>query len=187
VKRLAFAVALLLLLSVAVARLAACRKNLGAQREEINAAWTRLELALQRRAGLVPRLLETVNPVAKREQAVVDSLTGARGALAAARTPLECIAANSRLDSAIARLLVVLANYPGLQSRGDFLRLQDELFDAESRLAGERRRYNEAVQRYNMSLGLFPYNIAAALFGFAPHDAPFKTGPASLVASDVAF
>jgi len=187
VKPLAIVVGLLLLLGLLVAKLAAFRKDLGAQREAINLAWTRVELALQRRADLVPRLAETVKATARQERAVVDSLTEARAAVAGARTPVERIAANSRLDSAIARLLVVLENYPGVQSGGDFLRLQDELFEAENRVAGERRQYNEAVQRYNMSLALFPNNIAASLFGFSPHDAYFKTGPASRVAPNMAF
>ena len=108
-------------------------------------------------------------------------------ALLNARTPQEKINANTQLDSALGRLLVVVENYPQLKSNENFMRLQDELAGTENRIAVSRRRYNETVQRYNTSIDLFPNNIAAALFGFQRNDAYFKTDPASREAPKVAF
>jgi LemA protein len=172
------AVVLLLVLLVG-GKLVGIRNELVTQREAINAAWAQVDVALQRRADLIPNLVETVKGFAKQEQAVIDSVTKARAALLGARTPQERIEANTALDSALGRLLVVVENYPQIKSNENFLRLQDELAGTENRIAVERRRYNETVQRYNTSIELFPNNIAAALFGFARNDAYFRTDPAS--------
>jgi LemA protein len=83
--------------------------------------------------------------------------------------------------------LVVVENYPQLKSDATFMRLQDELAGTENRIAVERRKYNEAVQKYNTSIELFPNNIAASLFGFQRNDAYFKTDPASRQAPKVDF
>ncbi len=158
-------------------KLVSIRNELVVQREAINGAWAQVDVALQRRADLIPNLVETVKGFAKQEQAVIDSVTKARAALLGARTPQEKIQANSALDSAIGRLLVVVENYPQLKSNENFLRLQDELAGTENRIAVERRKYNETVQRYNTSIELFPNNIAAAIFGFPRNDAYFRTEP----------
>ncbi len=147
-------------------KLISVRNELVAQRNAIEAAWAQVDVALQRRADLIPNLVETVKGFAAQERQVIQSVTEARAAMLAARTPQERMAANARLDSAIGRLLVVVENYPQLRSSENFLRLQDELAGAENRIAVERRKYNEAVQKFNTSIELFPNNIAAALFGF---------------------
>jgi LemA protein len=150
------------------------RNDLVTDRNSVDAAWAQVDVVLQRRADLIPNLVETVKGFAKQEQAVINSVTAARAALGGARTPGEKIAANSQLDSALSRLLVVVENYPNLKSNENFLRLQDELAGTENRIAVERRRYNETVQRYNTDIELFPKNIAASLFGFQRNDAYFK-------------
>ena len=163
------------------------RNTLVTERESINGAWSQVDVALQRRADLIPNLVETVKGFAKQEQTVMKSVTDARAALIGARTPQEKIQANSQLDGALGRLLVVVENYPNLKSNENFLRLQDELAGTENRIAVERRKYNETVQRYNTDIGLFPNNIAAALFGFERNDAYFKTEPGARTAPKVAF
>ncbi len=178
---------LLLIVLVMGGKIIGTRNELVTQRESINGAWAQVDVALQRRADLIPNLVETVKGFAKQEQSVIDSVTKARAALVGARTPQEKIQANGALDSALGRLLVVVENYPNIKSNENFMRLQDELAGTENRIAVERRKYNETVQRYNTTIELFPNNIAASIFGFPRNDAYFKTDPASRQAPAVKF
>jgi LemA protein len=187
--KIAIAVILILVL-VAVGfgmKLVGVRNDLVVHREAINGAWAQVENVLQRRADLIPNLVETVKGFAKQEQAVIDSVTSARAALMGARNPAEKIQANQQLDGAIGRLLVVVENYPQIKSNENYLSLQNELSGTENRIAVERRKYNETVQRYNTNIELFPNNIAAALFGFQRNDAYFKTEPGARTVPKVKF
>jgi LemA protein len=163
------------------------RNDLVAQKNVIEGAFAQVDVVLQRRADLIPNLVETVKGFASQEKEVIASVANARAALGGARTPQEKIAANTQLDGALSRLLVVVENYPQLKSDANFLRLQDELAGTENRIAVERRKYNEAVQKYNTSIELFPNNIAASIFGFQRNDAYFKTDPASRQAPKIDF
>jgi LemA protein len=151
------------------------RNQMAIKREAVNAAWAQVDVVLQRRADLIPNLVETVKGFAVQEQIVFGEIAKARSALLSARSPAEKIAANGQLDSALGRLLVVVENYPQLRSNENFLRLQDELAGTENRIAVERRRYNEAVQDYNTFISLFPNSLVASLSGFQRNDAYFKT------------
>ncbi len=155
-------------------KLMGTRNELVRQREAITGQWAQVDVALKRRADLIPNLVETVKGYAKHEQGAIQAVANARAALLSARSPQEAIKANNALDSAIGRLLVVVENYPQLKANENFLRLQDELAGTENRIAVERRKYNEAVQRYNTNIELFPNNIAATLFGFTRNDAYFR-------------
>ncbi len=161
--------------------------DLVAQREDINGAWSQVEVVLQRRADLIPNLVGTVKGFAAQERSVIEAVANARAALIGARGPAEKIEANARLDTALARLLVVVENYPNIKSNENFLRLQDELAGTENRIAQERRKYNEKVQKYNTSIALFPNNLAAGLFKFPRNDAYFRTEPAARAAPKVSF
>src|ERR1700756_3408257 len=163
------------------------RNDLAVQNEAIAGAWAQVDVALQRRADLIPNLVSTVKGFATHEQQVIDSVTAARAALGGARNPQEKIAANTQLDSAISRLLVISENYPNLKSDQNFLRLQDELAGTENRIAVERRKYNEVVQQYNTDIEIFPKNIAASMFGFHRNDAYFKAEGAAREAPKVKF
>src|SRR5258707_15010762 len=141
------------------------RNQMAVKREAVNAAWSQVDVVLQRRADLIPNLVETVKGYAAQEQAVLGEIARPRSALLNAKTPADKIAANQQLDSALGRLLVVVENYPQLKSNENFLRLQDELAGTENRIAVERRRYNETLQDYNPYISLFPNTLIASMSG----------------------
>src|SRR2546423_7859041 len=153
------------------------RNNLVTEKEAVNAAWSQVDVALQRRADLIPNLVETVKGYAKHESGIMEALANARAALINAKTPQEKINANSQLDGAIGRLLVVVENYPNLKANENFLRLQDELAGTENRIAGERRKSTEKVQQYNTQIQSLPNNIVASMSGCTRTDAYFRTEP----------
>ena len=155
------------------------RNTLVTKDQVVKAAWSQVDIVLQRRADLIPNLVETVKGFAKQEQTVFGDIARARSALLSAGTPSEKIAANQQLDGAIGRLLVIVENYPQLKSNENFLRLQDELAGTENRIAVERKRYNDALQDYNTYLLKFPNNLIAGLAGFKPNEAYFQASEGS--------
>ena len=163
------------------------RNQMVIKREAVNAAWAQVDVVLQRRADLIPNLVETVKGYAVQEQTVFGDIAAARAALIGAKTPSDKIAANGQLDTALGRLLVIVENYPQLKSNENFMRLQDELAGTENRIAVERRRYNDAVQDYNTYISLFPNNLVASIAGFARNNAYFKTEEGARQAPKVNF
>src|SRR4030081_2330657 len=163
------------------------KNTLVSKNETVKAAWSQVDIVLQRRADLIPNLVETVKGYAKQEQTVFGDIAKARSALLSAGSPQEKIAANGQLDGALGRLLLIVENYPQLKSNENFLRLQDELAGTENRIAVERKRYNDAVQDYNTYIGLFPNNIFARWAGFQRNDAYFAAPEASREAPKVQF
>jgi len=150
------------------------RNTLVTKNEAVKAAWSQVDIVLQRRADLIPNLVETVKGYAKQEQTVFGDIAKARSALLSAGPPAAKIAANNQLDGAIGRLLAIVENYPQLKSNENFMRLQDELAGTENRIAVERKRYNDTLQDYNTYIQKFPNNIVAGWAGFQPNDAYFK-------------
>jgi len=163
------------------------RNQMSVKREAVNAAWAQVDVVLQRRADLIPNLVETVKGFAAQEQTVFGEIAKARAAYLSAGTPAEKIAANGQLDRAMVKFLAVTENYPQLKSNENFLRLQDELAGTENRIAVERRRYNETVQDYNTFIALFPNSLVASMGGFARNDAYFKTEEGARVVPKVSF
>ena len=163
------------------------RNDLVTQREAVNAQWSQVDVALQRRADLIPNLVATVKGFAAHETEVFKNIADARAALGGARTPAEKIQANDQLQGALSRLLVVVENYPQLKSNENFLRLQDELAGTENRILVERRKYNETLEHYNAQIQRFPQNIVASMSGFTRNDAYFKTEPGSRTPPKVQF
>jgi LemA protein len=163
------------------------RNQMAVKREAVNAAWAQVDVVLQRRADLIPNLVQTVKGYAAQEQAVFGEIARARSALLGASTPQQKIAANGQLDGALGRLLALVENYPQLKSNENFLRLQDELAGTENRIAVERRRYNETVQDYNTYISLFPNSLIASIAGFTRNDAYFKTDEGARQAPKVDF
>lgn len=134
--------------------------------ENVDKAWAQVENVLQRRADLVPNLVETVKGYAAHEKEVFSEIAQARSALLGARGPEEAADANARLDSSLGRLLAIGENYPALRANENFTRLQDELAGTENRIAVERMRYNEAVAEFNKSIKTFPNVVFARIAGF---------------------
>ena len=163
------------------------RNEMVRKNEAIKAAWSQVDNQLQRRADLIPNLVETVKGFAAQEQTVFGEIAKARAALVGARTPADRIAANTQLDGALARLLVVVENYPQLKSNENFLRLQDELAGTENRIAVERKRYNDTLQDYNTYIGLFPNSLFAGWAGFKRNEDYFRAAEAARQAPKVAF
>ena len=137
-----------------------------AQEEAIKGQWGQVEIVLQRRSDLIPNLVETARAYAQQEKDIFQAVVDARARMTGATTPAEKMAASNAESSALARLLVVVENYPVLKSNETFGRLMDELAGTENRIAVERMRYNERVQQYNTSRRQFPSNITAAIFSF---------------------
>ena len=144
--------------------------------EGVKSAWAQVENQLQRRYDLIPNLVETVKGYAKQEKDVLVEVTNARARVGGAATVPDKINANNELTGALSRLLVVVEKYPDLKSNQNFLRLQDELAGTENRIAVERKRYNDAVQVYNVAIRSFPANFLAGMFGF--QKATFFEAPA---------
>ena len=163
------------------------RNQMVTKNEAVKSAWAQVDVVLQRRADLIPNLVETVKGFAAQEQTVFHDIAAARSALLGAQTPADKIAANGQLDGALGRLLLIVENYPQLKSNENFLRLQDELAGTENRIAVERKRYNDTLQDYNTFIGLFPNNIFAGWAGFQRNNAYFAATEASREAPKVQF
>lgn len=149
------------------------KNTLVTKNEAVKSAWSQVDIVLQRRADLIPNLVEAVKGYAKQEQTVFGDIAKARSQLLSAGSPQEKIAANGQLDGAIGRLLLIVENYPQLKSNENFLRLQDELAGSENRIAVERKRYNDTLQDYNTYVQQFPNSIFAGWAGFKPNEAYF--------------
>jgi len=163
------------------------RNTLVTKNEAVKSAWSQVDIVLQRRADLIPNLVETVKGYAQQEQTVFGDIAKARSALLSAGSPQEKIAANTQLDGALGRLLLIVENYPQLKSNENFLRLQDELAGTENRIAVERKRYNDTLQDYNTYVQQFPTNIFAGWAGFKRNDAYFQASEGSRVVPKVNF
>jgi len=159
-------VILVLLILVPYMYLKGTYNSLVTMDESVKGAWAQVENQLQRRYDLIPNLVETVKGYAAHEKEVFVKVTEARSKVAGAASINEKIQANNQLSSALSRLLVVVERYPELKANVNFVRLQDELAGTENRIAVERRRFNETVKAYNITIRSFPTNILAGMFGF---------------------
>ncbi len=187
-KVLAAVLTVVLILALLVGGMYVGRRNeMVRLNEQVKSNWAQVDVVLQRRADLIPNLVETVKGFAAQEQTVFHDIAQARSALLGAHSPEEKIAANRQLDGALDRLLLVDENYPQLKSNENFLRLQDELAGTENRIAVERKRYNDSVRAYNTYIALFPNNIFARWAGFQRNNAYFEASPASRDAPKVQF
>jgi len=163
------------------------RNQMVAKDQTVKEAWSNVDADLERRADLIPNLVETVKGFTKEESTVFGDIANARAGMLNAQGPAAKIAANNQLDGAIGRLLLLTENYPQLRSSDQFMRLQDELAGTENRIKVSRMRYNEAVRDYNTFVLQFPNNIWAGIAGFHQNNAYFEASPAAQNAPQVKF
>ena len=146
--------------------------------ETASSAQSQIEVQLQRRADLIPNLVNTVKGYAQHEEEIFTAVAQAREGLlnsVQSKDPEQMANADQRMTGALGRLLAISENYPNLKADQSFLRLQDELTGTENRIAVERMRYNQRVQEYNTLRRQFPSNITAKMFGFKEY--PFFEAP----------
>ena len=146
------------------------------QDEAVNGAWSEVINQYQRRADLIPNLVETVRGYAAQEREVLQSVTEARARVGSIQATPDLVddpaafaefqQAQSQMTSALSRLLVVVENYPDLKSDQSFRELQAQLEGTENRIAVARKRYIDSVQEYNTTVRRFPVNLTAKIFGY---------------------
>jgi LemA protein len=163
------------------------RNQMVAYDQGVKAAWSEVDVQLERRADLIPNLVETVKGFTKEESTVFGDIANARAGLLNAQGPAAKIAANGTLDSAFGRLLALTENYPQLRSSEQFMRLQDELAGTENRISVARKRYNDSLQTYNTFVLQFPNSIWAGIAGFKQNNAYFTASPAAQQVPSVKF
>ena len=163
-------VAVVLVLVLVVGGAASSYNGLVSKREKVDNAEAQIQNYLQRRADLIPNLVNTVKGYAAHEEEVYTALAEARAKLNSASNPQEYSDANANFESALSRLLVVVENYPELKADKNFINLQDELAGTENRISTARKDYNDAVTEYNTSIKRFPTVIFAGIFGFEKAD-----------------
>jgi LemA protein len=166
------------------------------QEQNVNEKWAQVQNVYQRRADLIPNLVETVKGFATQERTVLEEVTRARASASSIQLTPEALndpkalerfqAAQSQLSGALSRLLVTVERYPELKSNANFLALQSQLEGTENRIAVERRRFNEAVREYNTRLRLFPGSLVARFAGFQPK-AFFEAAPDAATPPKVKF
>jgi LemA protein len=138
--------------------------------EQAKARWGDVQNQYQRRADLIPNLVETVKGYAAHERGTLDEVVKARNAAVAAQGPAQQAAAENMLSGALRQLFALAESYPDLKANASFQQLQAELTDIENKIAAARRFFNNAVQEYNTGIQRFPAALFAASLGFAPKE-----------------
>jgi len=163
------------------------RNQMVAKDQNVKATWSEVDVQLERRADLIPNLVETVKGFTKEESTVFGDIANARAGMLNAQGPQAKIAANGQLDGALGRLLLLTENYPQLRSSDQFMRLQDELSGTENRISVARKRYNDSLQDYNTFILQFPNSIWAGIAGYHANSAYFTASPAAQAVPGVKF
>lgn len=178
---------ILLVAGIAFSSYVSTKNQLVAKDEAVKTAWSDVDVQLERRADLIPNLVETVKGFTKEESTVFGDIANARAGMLNAQGPAAKIAANGQLDGALGRLLLLTENYPQLRSSEQFMRLQDELSGTENRIGVARRRYNESLRDYNTYVRQFPNSIWAGMAGFHENNAFFEASQSARTAPTVKF
>lgn len=159
-------IGIVLLILIVVGSLWGTYNSLVTKSQQIDGQWAQVETQYQRRFDLIPNLVNSVKGIMTQEQTVFNAIAEARSKYAGAATPDAKAAAGGEVETALARLLVVMENYPQLRSIEAVTQLMDELAGTENRINVERRRYNDDVRDYNTAIKKFPTNFLAGAFNF---------------------
>ena len=178
---------LLLVVFMVFGSYVSAKNQMVAKDQIVKTAWSEVDVQLERRADLIPNLVETVKGFTKEESTVFGDIANARAGMLNAQGPAAKIAANGQLDGAIGRLLLLTENYPQLRSSDQFMRLHDELAGTENRISVARRRYNDALRDYNTFVLQFPNSIWAGMAGFHANNAYFEASPDKQAVPNVKF
>jgi LemA protein len=163
------------------------RNSIAVKSNQVDAAFSAIDVDLQRRADLIPNLVASVKGYAKVETDILTKIAEARSGLLQARTPDEKLAANDRLSVSLLPLTRMQEAYPDLKSNQQFMRLEDELSGTENRIAVTRKRYNDAILDYNNTIAVFPNSLWASIAGFKPKNTYYQADPGSKSAPKVDF
>ena len=139
-------------------------------RQRVQNAWSQVDVQLKRRYDLIPNLVNTVKGYATHEKETFENVTRARTMAMGAGTVADQSQAENMLSGALKTLFAVAENYPDLKANTNFVKLQDELTDTESKIAFSRQFYNDIVQKFNTKIELFPTNLVAGMLGFQKAD-----------------
>ncbi len=183
---LVIGIVVLLVLMAGASMFGMLYNSLVTKSQAVDAQWGQVEAQYQRRFDLIPNLVNSVKGFMTQERYVFDQIAEARTRYAGAKTVNEKAAAGSEMESALARLLVIIENYPQLRSSELVTQLMDELAGTENRISVERRRYNDLVRRYNTAIKTFPSNMLAGTFGFTEREY-FKSVSGAELAPKVEF
>ena len=165
-----FGIVLLVVLVLAALWLVGQFNGLVGLRNQVQNAWSQIDVQLKRRADLIPNLVNTVKGVMKFEQDTLEKVMNARARALSATTVGERGAAEGELSQGLGRLLAVMENYPELKSNQNALQMQEELSATENKIGFARQFYNDVVMKFNTAQQVFPTNIIAGMFNFKPSE-----------------
>ena len=161
---------LIVIIIIILVAIVAIYNGLVTARNKVKNAWAQIDVQLNRRADLIPNLVETVKGYASHESSVFEDVTAARAGLMNANGVKEISDANNQLSSTLKTLFAVAENYPELKANENFKDLQAQLAQTEDKIAYSRQFYNDTVLMYNNKCQTFPSNIFAGMFGFKEAD-----------------
>ena len=161
---------LIVIIIIVLVAIVAIYNGLVTARNKVKNAWAQIDVQLNRRADLIPNLVETVKGYAAHESSVFEDVTAARAGLMNANGVKEISEANNQLSSTLKTLFAVAENYPELKANENFKELQSQLAQTEDKIAYSRQFYNDTVLMYNNKCQTFPSNIFAGIFGFKEAD-----------------
>ena len=139
-------------------------------RNQVDNAWSQIDVQLKRRHDLIPNLVETAKGYMKHERGTFEAITQARSQAMGAKTVSEASKAEGALGEALSKFMLVVENYPDLKANQNFLAVQEELTSTENKIAFARQNYNDQVLFYNNKIQMFPSNIIAGMFAFGKRD-----------------